>query len=623
MYSKGFLKVASASINTKVGAPLHNAKEILKVLEEAKEKNPSIICFPEMSLVGYSVGDLVYQSYLYNESINALEYLLENNTFEGVIILGSFLVINDIIYNCAFIIQNDEIIGIVPKSSIPNTKEFSEERWYASGDSITCDVDFVDIFDYDIPFGNIIFENEELGVSFGVEVGSDLESWTSPSEVLYTNGALVVFNPNSIASSVGKLENIKTLIKANTYKYNSAYVTSSTNASESSSDCVFSGYKLIACSGEVEAEENDIKLNNSIVYGDIDLEKLHHFRKTNSHFKKDQELNSDIDILRVHFDLEEDDDFCFEKEIDVLPFVPKNKEEYKEIIDIQAAAVVKRLNYIGIKKVILGVSGGLDSTLALLSLAYAYEKYGMDKKDILGFTLPSKATSDKTLSNSLMLMEKLGVSSREIPIYDAVKHQLDVIGHDEDNTDVTYENVQARYRTFTLMNLANQFGGIVIGTSDMSEVALGWSTFNGDQMAMYGMNAGLPKTVVRKVVEYYKEIYPEVSDILDSIIDTPISPELSSSSQTTEAIIGKYEINDFILYHFLVNGDDGDRIVYLLEKFMGLTHEEASKYVFNFNKRFYSQQFKRLTAPEAPKILKISLSPRSELKLNGDIYREN
>ena len=247
----------------------------------------------------------------------------------------------------------------------------------------------------------------------------------------------------------------------------------------------------------------------------------------------------------------------------------------------------------------------------------------MDKKDILGFTLPSKATSDKTLSNSLMLMEKLGITSREIPIYDAVKHQLDVLGHDEANTDVTYENVQARYRTFTLMNLANEYKAIVIGTSDMSEVALGWSTFNGDQMAMYGMNAGLPKTVVRKVVEYYKEVYPEVSDILDSIIDTPISPELSSSSQTTESIIGKYEINDFILYHFLVNGDYGDRIVYLLEKFMGLSNEEACSYVKNFNKRFYSQQFKRLTAPEAPKILKISLSARSELKLNGDIYREN
>ena len=621
MYSNGFLKVALASNNLKVGDPFYNANEILKVLDEVKEKNASIVCFPEMSLLGYTVNDLVFQSYLYNDSIDALEYLLENNTYDGVLIIGSILVMNDVIYNCSFVIQKDEVLGIVPKNSLPDTLENNQGRLFGSGALVSQDIQFVDLFDYDIPFGNIIFENEETGVNFGVEVGSDLESWTSPSEVLYSNGALVVFNPTAISKIVGKDEYYKNIVKSQSYKFNGAYLLTSCNASESTSDAVYGGLKLAAINGEIEAEENEVKFDSSVIYVDIDLEKIHYARKTNSHFKADQDLNRDIDILNVYFELEEYEDFEFEKDIDILPFVPKTKEGFKEIIDVQAAAVIKRLKHIGINKTVIGVSGGLDSTLTLLSLVYGYEKYGLDKKNILGFTLPSKATSDKTLNNSILLMEKLGVTAREIPIYEAVKNQLDVIGHDEANTDVTYENVQARYRTFTLMNLANELGGVVIGTSDMSEVALGWATFNGDHMAMYGMNAGLPKTVVRKTVEYYKEIYPEVSDILDSIIDTPISPELSSSSQATEEIIGKYEINDFILYRFLCCGDDADRIVYLLNKFMGLSIDDASKYVINFNKRFYSQQFKRLTSPEAPKILKASLSPRGELKLSGDISR--
>ncbi|HOE15388.1 MAG TPA: NAD(+) synthase, partial [Candidatus Paceibacterota bacterium] len=387
------------------------------------------------------------------------------------------------------------------------------------------------------------------------------------------------------------------------------------------SEVVFSGHKLICENGEVISENEEISLHSDIIYGDFDILKLHHARRNNSYFKNVQEMARDLHIRRVTYELEEQEDFIFEKNLETLPFVPKNKEDYTDIINIQAASVIKRLEYIGINKVVLGVSGGLDSTLALLSLCYAFDKYNISRENIIAYMLPSKATSDRTYKNSVVLVEKLGVTKKEANIYSEVLHQLKAIGHDTLTKDVTYENVQARYRTFTLMNTANLNQAIVIGTSDMSEVALGWSTFNGDHMAMYGINAGLPKTVVKETVNFYKNIYPSVADVLTDIVNTPISPELSDSTQSTEEIIGKYEINDFILYHFLENGDDTDRIAYLLSKAMNIPLKEAKEWVVKFNNRFYSQQYKRLTSPESAKIMSFSLSPRTEVRLNGDIYR--
>jgi NAD+ synthase (glutamine-hydrolysing) len=373
----------------------------------------------------------------------------------------------------------------------------------------------------------------------------------------------------------------------------------------------------------VIAENEEINLHSDIIYGDFDILKLHHARRNNSYYKNVQEIARDLHIRRVAYELEEQEDFIFEKNIEILPFVPKNKEDYTDIINIQAASIIKRLEYIGINKVVLGVSGGLDSTLALLSLCYAFDKYNISRENIIAYMLPSKATSDRTYQNSVALLEKLGVTRKEVNIYTDVLRQLKAIGHDTLTKDVTYENVQARFRTFTLMNAANLNGAIVIGTSDMSEVALGWATFNGDHMAMYGINAGLPKTVVKETVRYYKGIYPIVADILDSVIETPISPELSDSTQSTEDIIGRYDINDFILYHFLENGDDTNRIAYLLFKAMDIPLKEAKDLVIKFNNRFYSQQYKRLTSPEAVKIMGFSLSPRTEIRLNGDIYRND
>ena len=619
MYSQGFIKVAAASPVLRTGDTKFNVLEILKCLQEVKAKKVDIVVFPELCLCGYSIGDLAFQEYLYNDCLNALDYLLKNNDYEGVVIVGSVIKIEDRIFNCSIVIQENEILGIVPKSYIPNNPEYYEGRWFVSGNEYFCDE--IEVLGNIVPFGKLVFENEDQKCSFGCEIGEDLMSVSAPNETLYANNAIMIFNSSASPEYLNKDMFRKIMVQSASYKYNGAYIYASSGASESSSEVLFSGQKIIVENGEVINETNEVNLNTEILIADIDINKLHYLRQKNGWVKNASDLLSD-EIITVPYHLQETVEFIFEKEMDKLPFVPKKEEDYKKIIDMQATSVMKRLNYIGIKKTVIGVSGGLDSTLALLSLCYMCDKYNIDRSNIVALTLPSSNNSSVTYTNSLELMKRLNVTWKEINIKDYVNEQLEVIGHDTVTKDVTYENVQARFRTYTLMNTANLVGGIVIGTSDMSEVALGWSTFNGDQMAMYGINCGLPKTVIKATVNYFKSIYPEVSDILDSVLDTPISPELSSN-QLTEDIIGKYEINDFILYHFLVNGDSNERIVYLLKNVLNLDEEKALEYINNFNKRFYRQQFKRLTMPEGVKILNLSLSPRSETKLSGDIYKSS
>lgn len=620
MYSHGFLKVASASPKLRCADIDFNVKEILKCLEEVENKKASFVVFPEMCITGASVNDLLFQEYLYEESQAALKHILNTTTYKGVYILGTYFKLNDALFNCAVACQNGDILGIVPKSYLENTRGKAEGRYFTPG----FDFPYKDIeFDGEmVPFGELVFFNDDYNVLFGLEVGSDYLSYDSMNESLYAYGASIVFNTGSKEFSLGSKKYTSDALKAITKKVSGAYVYSSNASFESSSEVVFDNHKLIVSDGEVLAESTDINIESNIIYADIDIDKLHYLRKTNSWIKNAFIQNHSMKELdEIHYDLEEKEDFEFEKCIDLLPFVPKCDEDCKEIIDVQAVSVYKRLKYIGIEKTVIGVSGGLDSTLALLSLAYMCDKYNIDKKNIIAITMPSGNNSDTTYNNALKLMQTLGVNAREINIKEHVLHELRTIGHDSITKDLTYENAQARYRTFTLMNTANLEGGLVIGTGDMSEVALGWSTFNGDQMAMYGMNAGLPKTAIKVVTKYFENIYPELKECINSVIGTPISPELKGN-QLTEDIIGKYEINDFILYRFLVNGDTGERIVYLLKKFFNMNENEAIDYVNNFNNRFYKQQFKRLTMPEGVKILDISLSPRSELRLSGDIYKK-
>lgn len=616
MYANGFLKVAAASPTIKAGDTMSNAKEILKVINEIKEKNPSFILFPELTITGYSLGDMFFQEYLYRDNLEAVEYILENNSFDGIIIIGTYFIKDDRIFNCAAIIQRDEILGIVPKTYLPHTHEFNEVRHFVAGADIFDDE--IEVLDRIIPFGQFVFTNSDGLVQFGVEICEDYWEPFAPNDVLYGNGALLVFNCSSSPEVIGKADSRSAISKVTSYKNRGAYIYTSTNSSDSTSEVVFSNHKMIYEIGEKIVDINNINLDSDYIIGDLDISKMHFMRRSSSWIKNS--FKRFDELPKIEYELQNCEDFIFERKFDLEPFKPKNIEDYNKIIDIQATSVKKRLDYIGIKNTILGVSGGLDSTLALLSLVYMCDKFKLDRKDIIAVVLPTKNSSEVTFNNARELIKLLNVKELVIDIENDVNDQIKLIGHNG-KPDVTYENIQARFRTYTLMNLANLHSGIVIGTSDMSEVALGWSTFNGDQMAMYGMNAGLPKTVVRAVVEFYKSIYPEVSHILNSILETPISPELSGSDQKTESIIGKYEINDFIMYHFLVNGDTEKRIEFLLESQFNLSSKEANQYVTNFYNRFYKQQYKRLTMPESAKILKLSLSPRTEVKINGDIYK--
>lgn len=617
MYSHGFIKVAAASPTTKTGDAMANVKEIISQLETVEKQKAAIVVFPELCVCGYSVGDLVFQDYLYRDNLEAINYLLKHNPYHGVIIVGTFIYYDDKIYNCALVIQEKKILGIVPKWYLPHTYEFYEARWYVSGFGIVNQE--IEILGQKVPFGQMVFTNEDQQAQFGVEICQDMWSPMSPHEHLYANGAVMVFNASASPEAIGKGDFRSTIAKAISYRNNGAYIYVSNNMSESTSEVIFSNHKMIYENGETLIDVNEVAFKSDIIYGDIDLGNLHYSRRSSSWIKNTRDKVQKFPKVTYH--LVESDDYTFDRTFDLLPFVPKDDNSLKHIIEMQAASVYKRLQYVGTTKTVLGVSGGLDSTLALLSLVYMCDKYQISRDNIIALTLPTSNNSSTTTENALALIKSLKVTHKNIMIDEEVMHQLSQIGHDQTSKDITYENAQARYRTYTLMNTANLNNAIVIGTSDMSEVALGWSTFNGDQMAMYGINAGITKTVVKAVVKFYQKLYPEVAPLLASVLDTPISPELAGTKQATEDIIGKYEINDFILYRFLTCGDTEKRIIYLLNKFMSLSLDDASNYVNNFYNRFYKQQFKRLTMPEAVKILDISLSPRTELRLNGDIYK--
>lgn len=614
MYANGFVKVAAASPKVKTGDPKSNVIAMLACLETIKQAD--FVVFPELGICGYSIGDLVFQKALYDESLKAIEYFLKNNHFAGIVIFGSYLYLNNVIYNCSFVAQGSKILGITPKTFLARAYEFYEPRWFASGEQI----DFTEIvlFDQKIPFGKMIFANEDDLVNFGVEICEDYWSMLSPHEELYANGAVMVFNLSASPEEITKGDKRVLLAQNASFKGTGAYIYTSNSPSESTSEVVFSNQKIICENGLVLENYNLLHLESNFIIADLDIAKLHYIRRRKSWTKNIQ--GQFPPLPKISYILPKTDNFVFTKELNLLPFVPQKQEDFQRIIDIQAISVKKRLDYIGIQKVVLGVSGGLDSTLALLSLCYMADKFGLKRDDIIALILPSTNTSKLSYQNAKALTTILKVKTIELPIDEDVLRQAEAIKLDITKKDHTYENIQARYRTYTLMNMANLHKAIVIGTSDMSEIALGWSTFNGDHMAMYAINSGLTKTVVREVVAYYKNIYPDLQATLQAILKAPISPELSSSEQKTEDEIGKYEINDFILYHFWVNGDDENRLIFLLQKGFKLSLSEATSYVEKFFKRFYSQQYKRLTMPEGVKILEICLSPRTEMRLNGDIY---
>lgn len=614
----GFLKTALISPKLEIGNPKFNIAEMLKAL---KDNRSSIAVFPELGITGYSCGDLFFQKSIFDDTNEAIETLLRENPFSGVIIAGAPLTIEEMVLNCAIVIQKDKILGVVPKFYLPNTKEYYEKRWFMSGFDVVDHIKEITLCGQAVPFGNLIFHYDEI--KFGIEICEDMWATITPGNLLSVNGANIIFNISASNETLGKDLVRRNAVLEHSRKNCGIYVYCSAGASESSSETVFSGHNIVGNNARLIKETNLFSLETEIMYVDLDLNRLAHDRRNNSSFR-DSILKYRLAYQSVPFTLKETETYEFEEALDPLPYVPKRDLEinFNKISKIQEFGLAKRLSHLNMKTLVLGVSGGLDSSLALLVACRAFDHLGMDRKGILAYTMPGMHTSDRTNQNAKILMELLGVSYEEIDIKDHVLEHLKLLKHDGKTQDVTYENAQARARTMVLMNLANKHEGIVLGTGDLSEIALGWSTYNGDQMSMYNVNGGIPKTVVKFMIKAYADYVfkGDVSERLYDILDTPITPELTNN-QVTEQIIGKYEVNDFILYRFLNCGDDDGRIKFLLKNAFHLTSQEIEDYVTKFFQRFYSQQFKRTASPDSPKVFESALSPRSDYRIPSDVKR--
>lgn len=627
MYSKDFIKVAAASPKIVLGKPLENVKEMLKILKKL-DQDVDVIVFPELAITGYSCGDLFYSDQLYLETQEAIKYLLNNNPFKGVVLFGSYVFQNSVIYNCSFVVQDNELIGVVPKEYLPHSEEFEETRWFGKKlDRISYLEFFKDTDEKDdnfynpVPFGKMLFKFYNSDITFGCEVCGDMWASQSVSEELYLKGADIVFNCSSSPARIYKTKKRELIINNLTYKYSGAYVYASTGASETSSNVIFGSELIISEAGKTLVIDDKLSFDSKIIVSEIDIAALRYKRRKSSYYKQaymkaNNELSSD---LSLHEDLVKNADKCkLTREFDKNPFVPKDDLYLDQIISIQTAAVYKRFMHVGAKKLVLGVSGGQDSTLALLSLVKMCDTYNLSRNTIIGVTMPTSNTKEASYNLALTLMKKLGVEVLDLNIEKEVNRQRDLINHQK--LDTTYENIQARYRTFTLMNIANKVGGIVIGTSNLSEIALGFTTFNGDNSSMYAINSGIPKTVVRKLLEHYIGILKEVKEEIKGVLKAPISPELLPGKQNTEEILGSYEINDFILYHKLVNGATDEKLISLLGYVHKLSKEEAEEYVTNFNRRLISSQYKRYNMAEGVKVFDVSLS-LEDFKLPGDMNK--
>ena len=635
----GFYRVASAVPKIKVANVKYNTEEIVRLSLSADKENASLILFPELSLTGYTCGDLFLQSRLKESVLKGLKETLQATASINIaIILGFPLEYNNSIYNCAALLQRGKILGIVPKTNIPNYREFYEKRWFSPSYALT-DAAEIPLMGENIPFGSsLVFEyNEEFKV--GVEICEDLWGPIPQSSFHAIAGATIIANPSASNELVGKSEYRKSLVMSQSARCMCGYIYSSSGVGESSSDVLYSGHAIIAENGVLNVENSRFALDSEIIYTEIDCQRLSSTRKSESSFY-DTLLNingfsSKIKNYRRIKLATLNSPSDIKKKINPLPFVPSEPEpktrRCTEIFNIQSSALSKRLSHLNAKKSVVGISGGLDSTLALLVVKAAHEKLKKPLSDIIAITMPGFGTTDHTYNNALALCKSIGCDSRINDIKEICELQFKILDLDKGKLNTTYENVQARQRTMILMNTANETGGIVIGTGDLSEIALGWSTYNADHMSMYSVNCGVPKTLIRYLIEWYASTADDkLKNILLDIIDTPVSPELlppqksGEITQKTEDIIGPYELHDFFLYHSIKYGASPEKIRFLAglafkEKYDALTIE---KYLRVFIHRFFSQQFKRNCIPDGPKVGTIALSPRGDWRMPPDASYE-
>lgn len=633
----GMVRVAAASPKLIVANTDYNTEEIISCMKQAYENRASIICFPELCITGYTCADLFFQSILYQKNLESLKSIADaSKQIPIAAVVGFYLKVENNYYNCAAFIEDGKIKGIVPKTFIPNAREFYEERWFASGFEISKSIHSVHLFDEDIPFGNMVFCDYKNDIKIGLEICEDLWAPVSPGTLLALNGAHIILNLSSSNEMVGKSEYRKSLVSQQSANSICGYVYSSSGVHESTTDLVFGGDCIISENGVVLDTSERFSRKSTITYGDIDIDRLKFERMQGQTFGTCTNIygyRSRYQHIHIRDINQLSDEDTLRRTYPKTPFVPSARssidERCKEIFNIQSAGLAKRLEHTHTSKVIIGISGGLDSTLALLVCSETFKLLGIDSKNIIAITMPGFGTTNKTYTNAQSLMKQLGTTVMEISIKDAVLQHFDDIGHDENQHDVTYENSQARERTQILMDVANKEKGLVIGTGDLSEVALGWSTYNGDHMSMYGVNVSIPKTLVRFVIEWVMNIKYEnqtLKNTLQDILDTPISPELLPPSedgkilQKTEETVGPYILHDFFLYYTIRYGMQPDKLLHIAKNtFIDYHSEDKIKdWLILFYKRFFSQQFKRSCMPDGPKVGSVSLSPRGDWRMPSD-----
>lgn len=623
----GFVKVASAVPTVKVADCRHNAGQMAEMIADAANQNVEIIIFPELSITGYTCGDLFAQSVLLEEAEKSLEWLVaETQSLPVISIVGIPHPHNGSLINAAVVFQSGKILGVVPKTFLPNYKEFYEKRWFAS--ALQTPECVTSICGQRVPMQrDMLFATSNT--TFGVEICEDLWSTIPPSSFLSLEGAEIVFNMSADNDCVGKHSYLRNLVKQQSARCIAGYVFSSCGFGESTTDVVFAGTSIICDNGSTIAEGERFAMDRRMTVGEIDVESIRNDRRVNTTFAESRGLHS-RQAVTINALPQTPSALNLTRTVNPLPFVPSGSKLdscCEEIFAIQSTGLAQRFAHTHAETTVIGISGGLDSTLALLVAVNTFDKLHKDRKNIIGVTMPGFGTTDRTYTNALCLMKSLGVTIREISIKDSCIQHFNDIGHDINVHDVTYENSQARERTQLLMDIANQHNGMVIGTGDLSELALGWATYNGDHMSMYGVNASVPKTLVKHLVAWIANRLDDetAKTTLLDIVDTPISPELipadknGNIKQKTEDIVGPYELHDFFLYNLLRHGFSPKKIFALAQiAFYGeFDNATIKKWLTTFCRRFFNQQFKRSCLPDGPKI-GLSLSPRGDWRMPSD-----
>lgn len=625
----GFVRVAAATPDIKVADCGYNADQIISLIKQAAKNDASIVVFPELCVTGYTCGDLFLQKTLLDSAENVLRKIVrETAELDIISIVGVPLELKEKLYNCAAVIKGGKILGFVPKKNIPNYSEFYEMRHFKPWDGEPGLVEFYGISNYNkqyVPFGDCIFTCENSPeLCIGVEICEDLWTPEPPSGKLAALGATIICNLSASDEMIGKSDYRRQLVSSQSARLICGYIYADAGMGESTQDLIFSGHNLIAENGTVISESK--KFTTGLTFGEIDLQRLSMERRRMNTFPSE----SNRKVMKVDFEIKMKE-LSLERLYPPMPFVPSDKSDLEsrcgEILTMQATGLATRLRHIGCKTAVIGLSGGLDSTLALIVTVRAFDMLGLDRKGIIAVTMPCFGTTSRTKSNAHFLAEAYGTVLKEINITNSVRSHFKDIEQDENTLDVTFENGQARERTQVLMDIANQQGGIVIGTGDLSELALGWATYNGDHMSMYGVNASIPKTLVRHLVNFESISTPDknLAKVLQDILATPVSPELlppadGEISQKTEDIVGPYELHDFFLYYMVRCGFPPSKILRIAEKsFAGqYDRETIKKWLTVFVKRFFSQQFKRSCLPDSPKVGSVTLSPRGDWRMPSD-----